>query len=164
MCSVGMMPILFNHPSHSKIFRARTTDYQNLIELWERSVTATHGFLRREDILHYRPLILDYYFDSLKLYYFGSRTQITGFIGLKKGFIQMLFVDPAEMNRGIGKSLINYAIQEHRARTVDVNQQNTAALAFYSKMGFEVTGYAAVDSSGKPIPVLSMTWTGRHRP
>jgi putative acetyltransferase len=42
------------------------------------------------------------------------------------------------------------------ATTVDVNEQNVGAVAFYRRIGFEVEGRSEVDSTGKPFPLLHM--------
>ncbi|RZL31196.1 MAG: GNAT family N-acetyltransferase, partial [Pedobacter sp.] len=81
---------------------------------------------------------------------------ILGFIGLKDNFIQMLFVEPSAMRKGIGKTLLCFAITKHGANTVDVNEQNTNARLFYSKMGFILKERSKSDALGKPYPVLSL--------
>ena len=42
-------------------------NYQELIEIWEASVRATHDFLPEESILELKPLILQHYFDAVAL-------------------------------------------------------------------------------------------------
>ena len=39
---------------------------------------------------------------------------------------------------------------------VDVNEQNPEAVAFYRRLGFEVEGRSALDSAGRPFPLLHM--------
>ena len=51
-----------------KIEPAQTGDYPALIALWETSVRATHHFLQEEDIATLKPLILEHYFDAVRLY------------------------------------------------------------------------------------------------
>ncbi|MFC4213032.1 GNAT family N-acetyltransferase [Pedobacter lithocola] len=139
-----------------KILKAKKTDYDSLIILWEASVNATHHFLTQRDIQQYKLLIYDYYFQQLKIFFIKNEGNIAGFIGLKKDFIQMLFVAPGEMRKGIGHSLIEYAIKHRNAKSVDVNEQNVNALRFYKKMGFEVADITETDAVGKPYPVISM--------
>jgi putative acetyltransferase len=40
----------------------------------------------------------------------------------------MLFVDPVARGKGIGKLLMQYAIEEHKISKVDVNEQNEQAV------------------------------------
>ncbi len=141
---------------YPSITTANSTDYDKLIKLWEASVRASHNFLSNVDISHYKLLIYDYYFDGLDLYCVRAQAEIIGFIGLKDDYIQMLFVAPKSMQKGIGKELMNFAVNKHGARKVDVNEQNTNAVRFYEKIGFSVIERSAMDAAGKPYPVLSM--------
>lgn len=45
--------------------------------------------------------------------------------------------------------------------TVDVNEQNAGAHAFYKKYGFVQTGRSELDGAGKPYPLIHME-LGRH--
>ena len=138
------------------ISKAQTDDYDELIHLWEESVRATHKFLSEKDIADYKLLIYDYYFDTQNLYYLKDEAKIQGFIGLIDDFIQMLFVRPDLIGQGIGKTLIDFAVEEHGAKTVDVNEQNVNAVGFYQKLGFHVVERSEMDAAGKPYPILSM--------
>lgn len=42
-------------------------DYQELVELWEASVRATHFFLKEKDIAFFKPLLLNSYLDAVEL-------------------------------------------------------------------------------------------------
>jgi putative acetyltransferase len=68
----------------------------------------------------------------------------------------MLFVHPKEMRKGIGKSLVDYAIDELKIKKIDVNEQNKNALKFYEKCGFIVYEKTDKDSEGKNYPILKM--------
>ena len=133
-----MLSFLSNN--NTIISKARKKDYQQLISIWECAVRATHHFLSEKDISQYRLLIHDYYFDKLKLFCYKKEQKITGFIGINQGDIQLLFVMPSHMGLGIGSALVEYAVNKLKAQTVEVNQQNTSALNFYTKLGFEPTG------------------------
>ena len=47
-----------------------------------------------------------------------------------------------------------------RVLTVDVNEQNPRAHAFYRRYGFVDVGRSEVDSAGRPFPLLHMTLAG----
>lgn len=132
------------------------TDYVELVSVWEASVRATHDFLKEEDILFYKPLILNEYLKAVDLYCIKNNDTITGFMGLSEGSIEMLFIHPAFRGSGIGKSLLQFAINELNANKVDVNEQNDQALGFYLKMGFKVVNRSELDGMGKPYPILHM--------
>ena len=139
-----------------RLLRASPEQYAQLIQLWEASVRSSHEFLTEKDISDYRLLIHDYYLGQVELYYLWDGNQILGFIGMLKCHVQLLFVDPSHTGNGIGTLLMEFAINRHRASSVEVNEQNPRALAFYLKLGFEVVDRHPLDAAGKPYPVLSM--------
>lgn len=86
-------------------------DYEKLIEIWESSVRETHTFLNEEDILFLKPLIREQCFELVDLRCAKDDDgEILGFIGVADVKIEMLFILPSERRKGVGKFLINYAI------------------------------------------------------
>lgn len=138
------------------IIQPDLTDYDELIEVWEASVRSSHHFLAEDDILYYKQLVPEY-FPAVELYIIrNAQGRIAAFMGLSIEFIEMLFVHPQEQGKGLGKELMRFAIQEKRLRKVDVNEQNAAALQFYTNQGFRVISRDELDSSGKPYPILHL--------
>ncbi|MBL7843822.1 MAG: acetyltransferase [Cyclobacteriaceae bacterium] len=132
-------------------------DYPELIDVWEKSVRATHHFLPEEYIQYLKPLILEKYFDAVSLFSVrDEQKKIMGFMGTSDDKVEMLFIDPMNRGKGIGKLLMDYAIRNLRIRKVDVNEQNEQAVGFYKKLGFQVINRLEVDSLGKPYPILEM--------
>ncbi|RPD39882.1 GNAT family N-acetyltransferase [Chitinophaga barathri] len=139
------------------IQQVTTQDFPELTDVWEASVRATHHFLTEADIQYFRPLILEQYLYAVDLACVKDEAgKITGFIGVADGKIEMLFIHPAARGQGIGKALLQYAIIEKGATSVDVNEQNEQAVGFYLHSGFRVTGRCETDSLGKPFPLLFM--------
>lgn len=132
-------------------------DYQEVVELWEASVRATHHFLKEEDIEYFKPLILNTYLDAVELRCIKNETgKLIGFLGVADQNLEMLFIHPDFRGIGIGKTLLKYSIDTMGVKKVDVNEQNGQALEFYQHCGFEVTKRSELDSSGKPYPILHM--------
>ena len=140
-----------------KIIPATAADYAELILVWEASVRATHDFLTETDILTYKQLILEQYFDQLSLYCIKENSGITGFIGVDNEFLQMLFIHPSKRGTGLGKALIRYATSNLSVTKVDVNEQNLQAVGFYHHLGFEAVEWFDHDAAGKPYPIVSMS-------
>lgn len=132
------------------------SDFNEITDVWEASVRATHDFLREEDILFFRPLILNEYLKAVDLYVVKSDGRIAGFTGLSDEAIEMLFIHPAFRGSGIGRELLQFAVRERSVTKVDVNEQNALAVGFYQKMGFSVKGRSETDGLGKPYPLLHM--------
>ena len=82
--------------------------------------------------------------------------EVSGFVGVAGGKVEMLFVHPEWRGQGAGRTLLTYAVDVLGARTLDVNEQNPQAVGFYLRMGFEVVGRSNVDGMGKPYPLLYM--------
>ncbi|WP_226998902.1 GNAT family N-acetyltransferase [Flavisolibacter tropicus] len=136
---------------------ASPDDFQEIVDVWEASVRATHHFLKEEDIQYFKPLILNEFLQAVNLFCIrNERGHIVGFLGTVKDKIEMLFIDPFNIEKGVGKLLLHYAISQLGAKKVDVNEDNHQAVDFYKHMGFQVVSRSDVDSMGKPYPILSM--------
>lgn len=132
-------------------------DFARVVEVWEASVRATHDFVTETDIEVIRPLVRNSLPIAPHLLCVRERNgQVAGFIGVEDGKVEMLFVHPAWRGKGIGRRLLTHAVTTLGATELDVNEQNPQALGFYQWMGFEVVGRSAVDSIGKPYPLLHM--------
>lgn len=137
--------------------KAELKDFPEIVEVWEASVRATHHFLTEEDILYFKPLILNEFLDAVDLWVALDRqNKIVGFLGVADSAIQMLFIHPDHRGKGAGRLLLHHAIHALRANKVDVNEQNEQAIGFYQKMGFHTVGRSPLDSLGKPYPILHM--------
>ncbi|MDU2063301.1 MAG: acetyltransferase [Sporomusaceae bacterium] len=142
------------------IIQPTVNEYGTLINIWENAVRATHDFLTEEDIQFYKPLILNEYFQQVKLFcHKDSKNQITGFMGIADGNLEMLFIDPRSRGQGLGKALLLHAIEQEKVEHVDVNEQNDQAIGFYKHIGFQVISRSELDGQGKPYPILHMKLT-----
>lgn len=137
------------------ITKGNLKDEEPLVEVWEASVRATHDFLKEEDIEFYKGIVSKALKDVTLLVSKDKRGVIKGFMGISPGQIEMLFVHPDWFRKGVGPGLVLHAI-ELGCRKVDVNEQNLAAMQFYSAMGFEQVSRSEIDGYGKPYPILHL--------
>ena len=131
---------------------------ERLIEVWEASVRATHDFLSESDIQHLKPFVLPALRGMEDL--FGVRDEgsvLAGFAGTASEKIEALFVHPSWHRLGAGRRLVRHAVKMLGARSVDVNEQNQGAVAFYVRLGFRIEGRSDKDGMGLPFPLLHMT-------
>lgn len=143
------------------IARPSEQDYDELIQLWEKSVRTTHHFLTEESIQFYKPLVRNHYLPAVELRIIrNSHGRIAAFMGLSDELIEMLFVHPDEQGKGYGKRLVEYAIQQKQIDKVDVNEDNDKALRFYQHLGFDIIERDETDSMGKPYPILHLQLAG----
>jgi putative acetyltransferase len=138
---------------------ARVEDRERLLELWERSVRATHHFLEDSDVVALRPLVAEELAsDAVDWWVLVSATEaLIGFLGFACDTIEALFIDPDHHGQGGGKFLVAHAQSLGAdALAVDVNEQNEAALRFYKALGFSVVGRSPTDMGDRPFPMLHM--------
>ena len=128
-----------------------------LVDVWEAAVRATHHFLSESDIQFFKPLVPKGLFKLEHLFCVRDASgTLVGFVGVADGRMEALFVHPSWHGVGIGRRLATYVIDRFGVTSVDVNEQNEQAVAFYRHLGFEVEGRSSLDSLGLPFPLLHM--------
>lgn len=127
-----------------------------LAELWEASVRATHHFLQETDIEKLKLCVTEGLASIRHLYVAFDADAPTAFVGIQGEKIEMLFVSPRYLRKGIGKQLVDMAVKNHQVVFVDVNEQNPDARAFYEKSGFVEFGRTETDAQGNPFPIIEM--------
>lgn len=132
-------------------------DMDNILDVWESSVRATHHFLNEEDIISLKPQVKEgaYYVDKLVCVR-NEKGTIQAFMGVHDSKIEMLFVSDNYRGKGIGKRFIEYAIDGFNIKFVDVNEQNIQGVGFYKHMGFDTFKRSELDEQGNPFPILHM--------
>jgi len=140
------------------IREARPADASALVDVWLRSVRATHSFLAEDDIQFFLPLVREMLSSSqLELWVLASDANtLIGFMGLSGNSLEAMFLDPDHLRAGHGRRLVAHARELKGALTVDVNEQNPAARRFYEACGFAVVGRSEHDGTGRPFPLLHM--------
>lgn len=139
-----------------EIVRCNEDDYATLAKIWERSVMATHDFLKNEDFNDIKAALIPDYFPNVDLYAIADKGVYVGFIGLSPHSIEMLFIDSNRRGQGYGSALIEYA-KQRGATKVDVNEHNPSALKFYRAKGFRVIARDETDAAGRPYPILHLS-------
>ena len=139
------------------IRKALPADRDTLLDIWLRSVRATHTFLTEQDIQSLLPEVRDVALLELELWVLCSESgQPMGFLGLSGSKIEALFLAPEYLRLGGGRKLLNHARQLKGLLAVDVNEQNPEAVRFYEACGFTVMGRSEFDSKGRPFPLLHL--------
>jgi putative acetyltransferase len=139
------------------IREAHPGDHDALVDIWLRSVRASHTFLTEDDIQSLLPLVRDAALAELELWVLCEDGGAPiGFLGLSGASVEALFIAPEWTRRGGGRLLLDHARRLKGALTVEVNEQNPEALRFYEACGFEVVGRSATDRDGRPFPLLHL--------
>lgn len=140
------------------IRRAVPADRETLVDIWLRSVRATHTFLADEDIEALLPPTRAYLTsDEPELWALCDDSgAVVGFMGMADSEIEALFLAPEFIRRGGGRRLVLHAEHLRGELTVAVNEQNEAARRFYEACGFVVERRSEDDGDGRPFPLLFM--------
>jgi putative acetyltransferase len=139
-------------------------DRDILLDVWLRSVRATHTFVTEEDIQSFIPLVRDYLASDQSEFCVLSSDSgaVMGFMGMAGSKIEAMFLAPEFLRHGGGRLLVRHARALRGELTVDVNEQNPAACRFYEACGFVVEGRSELDDAGRPYPLLHMRLAAPH--
>ncbi|MGX7202954.1 GNAT family N-acetyltransferase [Enterococcus plantarum] len=142
--------------------QATENEYNQLVEIWERSVKQTHDFLDIEDFKTIRKE-LPTYFPHLDVCVWTEGDKIIGFSGVDGNKLEMLFLDPLHIGKGYGKQVMTNLLKMKDIQLIDVNEQNQSAKAFYHVMGFEEYARSEVDDAGRPYPILHLQRSNKEK-
>jgi putative acetyltransferase len=136
------------------IRQATHDDHPQLLNLWLRSVRATHHFLQESDIEELYPRLRDIYLPAVEIWVAVDTEDCPmGFIGIAENHVEMLFIEPDLRGKGIGRALLDHVRRSRNRISVDVNEQNPEAVGFYLHYGFVQTGRSQLDGEGRPFPL-----------
>lgn len=139
---------------------SRPEDGAALVDLWRRSVDATHDFLSAEDRQAIDAEVCGFLPHAPMTLAVDENDQPRGFMLIDGTHMEALFVDPDVRGTGIGRQLLQHGLALHGGLSTDVNLQNPQALGFYQRMGFIETGRSEVDSQGRPYPLIHLRHQG----
>ena len=124
---------------------------QQLVDVWQRSVQATHLFLSVPEIAAIRTYVPQALcgVEHLIVAQDESGTPI-GFMSVQENRL----LDPEARGQGLGARLLCLGMEQYSELTV--NEQNPAAAGFYRHMGFAVYRRSELDEQGGPYPILYM--------
>ncbi len=128
---------------------------EELVELWESSVRATHGFLADGGVEFYKPYVVEAVKSLPLVMTARADGKAAAFMGITGAHLDALFAAPEYFGRGAGAALMREALARG-VRSVDVNEQNPRARRFYEKHGFQTVSRRKTDDCGNPYPILRM--------
>ena len=134
-----------------------TTLINQLVEVWEDSVKATHLFLSDEEIKNIKKYVPQAISGVENLIIIeNERHQPIAFMGIEDKKLEMLFIKNNERGKGLGKKLLNYGIENYNVNELAVNEQNPNSKGFYEHMGFKTYKRTELDEQGNLYPILYM--------
>lgn len=128
-----------------------------LLEVWEDSVKATHLFLSNDEIKNIKEYVPQAIWEVSHLVIIeNENNQPVAFMGIEDRKLEMLFIKNSERGKGLGKKILNYGIENYNVNELVVNEQNHNAKEFYEYMGFRTYKRTELDEQGNPYPILYM--------
>ena len=134
-----------------------STLIQNLLNVWESSVKATHLFLSDDEIKNIKQYVPRAILEIPILVVAKNEAgNPIGFMGISDKSLEMLFIEDKSRGFGIGKMLLNYGMENYSVNNLTVNEQKPLAQGFYEHMGFRVYKRTELDEQGNAYPLLYM--------
>lgn len=127
-----------------------------LLEVWEDSVTHTHLFLLKEEISDIKKYAKEGLEKVRHLIIIENNNILIAFMGIEKNKLEMLFVKYNEIGKSIGKQLLNYGIKNYDIKELTVNEESPNAVNFYKHLGFKTYKRENKDEQENQYPILYM--------
>ncbi|MDR0245804.1 MAG: acetyltransferase [Burkholderia sp.] len=143
-----------------RIRRSTEADGTRVLDIWRRAVDATHRFLSDDDRRAIESEVVTFLPAAPLDLAVDEHDRPIGFMLLDGSHMEALFVDPDRHGAGVGRRLVEDALERHPDLTTDVNEQNEAATGFYERLGFERCGRSALDGQGRPYPLIHLRYRG----
>ncbi|GAA3653684.1 N-acetyltransferase [Asaccharospora irregularis] len=124
-------------------------DINKVMDIWLRSTIKAHDFILKEYWDNSYNTVKDVYIPMADTFIYEDEESIKGFISIiNNEFIGALFVDTDSQGGGIGKKLINFAIDKYKNLSLAVYKDNVKSVVFYKRMGFTVVKEQVNQDSG----------------
>lgn len=128
------------------------------MDVWRHAVDATHDFLTTEDRIAIEAEVAALLPHTLLNLAVDEAGRVVGFMLIRGGHMEALFVDSEVRGSGIGRVLVEEAFSRYPQLSTDVNEQNLQAIGFYEHLGFKRIGRSPLDGQGRPYPLIHLRY------
>ncbi len=126
-------------------------DFDQLVTAWRASSVVAHSFLSPDFLDAEVESIREVYLPASEAWVAVEDERVVGFLALLGNEIGALFVHPNFWGRGIGRALLDKAVELRGALTLEVFEENEIGRAFYTRYGFVATGREKHEETGQPV-------------
>ena len=124
-------------------------DIDKIMDIWLKSAIKAHDFIDEEYWNKNYNTVKDVYIPMSDTFVYEDEENIKGFISIiNNEFIGALFVDIDCQGNGIGKKLINYAMNKYKKLNLAVYKDNKKSVDFYMNRGFKIVKEQEDEDSG----------------
>ena len=133
----------------------RKADINIVADIWLDTNIKAHYFIPAQYWKRNLELVKELLLQAT-VYVYEDNQKIQGFIGLNGEYIEGIFVSAEMQSHGIGRLLLDYIKNRKTKLFLNVYQQNTRAISFYKREGFEIKSYSLDKATGEKD--YFMTW------
>lgn len=133
----------------------RKADINQVADIWLDTNIKAHYFIPAQYWKSNLELVKELLLQAT-VYVYEDNQKMQGFIGLNGEYIEGIFVSVEMQSHGIGRLLLDYIKNRKTKLFLNVYQQNTRAISFYKREGFEIKSYSLDKATGEKD--YFMTW------
>lgn len=133
------------------IRKAEIKDWPKLLSVFDESLRSIKEYEEHseEDYAKLYQCLMNHSFPLYDIYTYVVDNEILGFICYYEHKIEMLYVLPQHMNKGIGSTLLQYVLDNYKETLeIGVSKDNPVSMHIYKKHGFVITRDEDYDVSG----------------
>jgi putative acetyltransferase len=138
------------------IRRYRSDDLEDVVAVWAAASAVAHPFLSAEFLAVERHDIATVYLPNAETWVWEPEGQVVGFVSLLGNEVGALFVDQKFHRGGIGRALMDHALELREELEVEVFTENVIGRAFYAKYGFQLMQKKVHDQTGLELMRLRL--------
>lgn len=130
-------------------------EVENIMKLWLHSTIKGHPFISKDYWNDNYDVVKENYIPKSDVYVYLENETILGFISvINNKFIGALFVDVNTQGKGIGKKLIQHAVDIYDELTLAVYKDNLQAVNFYKHVGFNIINEQKNEETNQPEYIM----------
>lgn len=134
-------------------------DLNKIMNIWLESTIKAHDFIPKEYWQNNYNTVKNVYIPMAETFVYEEDKCIKGFISIiNNGFIGALFVDRYYQGNGVGKELIDYAIDRYKKLNLAVYKDNKKSVEFYINRGFKIVKEQVNENSGYGEYIMEKTF------
>lgn len=131
-------------------------DLETVVDLWLKSSIKAHSFIEASFWEGQVNAMREVYIPSADTWVADYEGMLVGFVSLNEEMLAALFVHPFFQGNGIGKQLLQFAMEQSDSLVLSVYKENKRAMDFYRKQGFEAIQEQVDKHTG--MPEVIMVW------
>jgi putative acetyltransferase len=141
-----------------------SSDLGGLLSAWENASRLAHPFLEESFLAQERNNIAEIYLPIADTWVVDMDDEVAGFIALIGNEVGAIFLQPEHHGKGVGKALMDKALELHGDLEVEVFLKNAVGRKFYSRYGFELLEEKVHKQTGQQVLRLKYTASEDRNP